>query len=314
MSNRVLLVAIMMLLWLRLSPAAELHDLRLSVEGVDLHATLVEPSTAVTLVILHTGSGPTDRNGNQPGMVNNSLLLLSDALAAANFAVLRYDKRGVGESQSSQAESDLRPSHYIEDLAAWVEWARSTDRFRAVVLLGHSEGAMFAKAATALARVDAVISLAGSGRPMAALLLEQTEGRRPGDIDRQFRHILAELEAGRMVDNVPPLLAALFRPSVQSYLIDWLAIDPAQLADQIDVPLLVVSGSTDLQVARADFDALASHASQSVWIEGMNHVLKKQSGPLGEQMASYLNPDMPLHEKLAPVLLDFLREVEKDRW
>lgn len=311
MNTRVLLAAVVLLSWPRPSPSTEPQDLRLSVEGLDLHATLVEPSTADALVILHPGSGPTDRNGNQPGMVNNSLKLLSDALVAGNVAVLRYDKRGVGKSQSSQAESELRPSHYIADLAAWVEWARSTDRFRAVVLLGHSEGAMFAKAASALAEVDAVISLAGSGRPMAVLLLEQTEGRRPGDIDRQFRHILAELEAGRMVDDVPPLLAALFRPSVQPYLIDWLAIDPAKLADQVAVPLLVVSGSTDLQVTRADFDALASHASRSVWIEGMNHVLKEQGGPLGEQMASYLNPDMPLHEELVPVLLDFLGEVVK---
>ena len=295
------------LLVAQLSLADGGRDLTLAVDEVVLHGTLLDPGTASDLVIVHPGSGPSDRDGNQPGMRNDSLRLLAEALAAANLAVLRYDKRGVGESRTDQAESDLRPSHYINDLAAWATWARREGGFERVVLLGHSEGALFAKAAALRVDVDAVISLAGSGRPIGVLLLEQTEGRRPGEIDQQFRDILTELEAGRQVEDVPPVLATLFRPSVQPYLIEWLALDPAELAKDLAVPLLVVAGSTDLQVVRADFDALAESADRAVWIVGMNHVLRDQDGPLEQQVASYLSADAPLHADLVPALLQFLQ-------
>lgn len=170
---------------------------------------------------------------------------------------------------------------------------------------------MFAKAAAGLTEVDGVVSVAGAGRRMGVLLLEQTEGRRPGALDKQFREILASLEAGREVEDVPPLLAALFRPSVQPYLIEWLALDPAELAGQLNVPLLVVAGSTDLQVVRVDYDALAEHADQSVWIEGMNHVLREKDGTLAEQMSSYLSPEAPLHAELVPVVVNFIKGISR---
>lgn len=302
---------ILLLLISQTALAVEEHALSLINDGVELHATLVQPPASDVLVILHPGSGPSDRDGNQPGLQNDSLRLVSDGLAAAGLAVLRYDKRAVGASQSNQSESELRPSHYINDLAAWSDWARETGWFRRIVLLGHSEGAMFAKAAAGLTEVDAVVSVAGAGRRMGVLLLEQTEGRRPGVLDQQFRQILASLEAGREVEEVPPLLAALFRPSVQPYLIEWLALDPAELAQQLKLPLLVVSGSTDLQVVRADFEALAEYADESVWIEGMNHVLREKGGSLRRQMSSYQSPDVPLHEALLPAVINFINRVSR---
>ncbi|MDP1125062.1 hypothetical protein Q5O12_26425, partial [Klebsiella pneumoniae] len=91
-----------------------------------------------------------------------------------------------------------------------------------------------------------------------------------------------------------PLLQALFRPSIQPYLIEWLAMAPAELAAGLDAPLLVIGGSTDVQVGRVDFDALAAHADRSEWIDGMNHVLKAVEGPLPAQMPSYTDPSLPL--------------------
>lgn len=280
-------------------------EVQLEREALMLHGTLLAPDSSGALVILHPGSGPTDRDGNQTGMTNYSLGLLAEALAGEGIAVLRYDKRGVGESRWDQPESAIRPSHYVEDLAAWVEWGRSRG-FEEVHLLGHSEGALFAKSAAQHAPVDSVISIAGAGRTIGIVLREQTEGRRPGEIGAQFEHLLSELEAGREVEDVPAVLHSLFRPSVQPYMIEWLAMDPAELAARLDAPLLVVGGSTDLQVGRGDFDALASHAQKAAWIEGMNHVLKTAGGPIEDQLASYTSPDLPLHEELVPLLVDWL--------
>ena len=54
--------------------------------------------TAVVLII--AGSGPTDRNGNNPMMTNNSLKMLAKELQKNGIASVRYDKRGIGESFS----------------------------------------------------------------------------------------------------------------------------------------------------------------------------------------------------------------------
>jgi uncharacterized protein len=274
-------------------------------EGLVLHGTLLASDSIGTLVILHPGSGPTDRNGNQTGMTNNSLRMLAEALYGKDIAALRYDKRGVGGSRSDQPEGEIRPSHYVDDLAAWAEWGRARG-FEKVHLLGHSEGALFAKAAAQQVAVDSVISLAGAGRTIGIVLREQTEGRRPGDIGVQFERVLSELEAGRQVEDVPQILHSLFRPSVQPYMIEWLAMDPEGLAVDLDAPLLVVGGSTDLQVGRGDFEALAPHAEKAAWIKGMNHVLKAADGPIEEQLVSYTSPDLPLHEELVPLLVEWL--------
>jgi len=277
-----------------------------------LHASLYRPSDASDLVIVHAGSGPTDRHGNQASMNSNSLKLLAEGLAGHGVAVLAIDKRGVGQSVMSNDENALRPSIYIADLIAWIEWASARNPDWRIHLLGHSEGALFAKAAAARARVASVISLAGAGRPAGILLREQTEGRRPGEIGVEFERILSSLESGQEVAEVSPLLNTLFRPSIQPYLIEWLAMDPAELAAQLNAPLLVIAGSTDIQVTRADFDALAGQASEAEWIEGMNHVLKAVEGTLPEQLPSYTNPDLPLHQDLVPVIGDWIESRAKE--
>jgi hypothetical protein len=78
------------------------------------------------------------------------------------------------------------------------------------------------------------------------------------------------------------------------------------MAASLDTPLLVIGGSTDLQVGQADFEALSAHATQAVWIEGMNHVLKKAEGPIEQQLPVYMDPDRPLHEQLVGAVVEFI--------
>lgn len=58
-----------------------------------------EEKLPIALII--SGSGPTDRNGNNPVMTNNSLKMLADSLAAAGIGSIRYDKRGVAASMAA---------------------------------------------------------------------------------------------------------------------------------------------------------------------------------------------------------------------
>ena len=312
------IVLALFVVWFPLAAQMQPNDgieVSLQRDDATLRGTLRHPEHASQILIVHAGSGPTDRDGNQPAMKNNSLRLLVEGLAADGIAVLAFDKRGAGQTGLSLDESELRPSTYINDLAAWVNWSRKKHPDLAIHLLGHSEGALFAKAVArqmsdSESSLASVISLAGAGRPAGTLLREQTAGRLPGTLAKEFETVLSNLEQGETVSEVNPMLNSLFRPSVQPYLIEWLTMNPAVIAEALEVPLLVISGSADLQVVEADFRALSTHGDQAEWIDGMNHVLKAAKGPIQAQMASYTNPELPLHPDLLPLLSDWFDSFE----
>lgn len=242
-----------------------------------LHATLLTPegpTRAAALII--AGSGPTDRDGNSPlGVSSSSYRLLAEGLAEQGIASLRADKRGIGASAyPGMAEADLLFTDYSNDAAAWAaETARLTGQ-PCAWLIGHSEGALVALAAVANGddAVCGLVLLAGAGRPIGAVLREQLANA-PEPLRSQAMAILAELEAGRPVTDVPPQLAALFRPSVQPYMISWLPLDPAAMVAVWDGPVMIGQGTTDIQVGLTDANALAAarpDARLTIW-EGVNH-------------------------------------------
>ncbi|MGN6165121.1 MAG: alpha/beta hydrolase, partial [Flavisolibacter sp.] len=90
----------------------------------DIFGTLTTPKTTATIpvALIIAGSGPTDRNGNNPMMKNESLRYLAYGLASNNIASLRFDKRGIAESKAAgKSEADLRFEDYINDAKQWIE-------------------------------------------------------------------------------------------------------------------------------------------------------------------------------------------------
>lgn len=284
-----------------------------------LHGTLTLPPAAAQpgaprppVVLLIAGSGPTDRDGNTPlaGGRNDSLRLLAAGLRDAGLASLRYDKRGVAASQAAaRAEADLRFDHLVDDAAAWVALLAQDARFAGVAVLGHSEGALIGLRAAQRSPARAVVSLAGPAERAPALLRRQLLGRLPLDLAVRSEEILRALEAGRTVEEVPAALAALYRPSVQPYLISWFRLSPTEEIARLRLPCLIVQGGTDLQVAPKDAEALhaANPACALRQLPGMNHVLKTVPADPARQMASYGDPSLPLDAGLVPALAAFLK-------
>jgi pimeloyl-ACP methyl ester carboxylesterase len=197
----------------------------------DLCGSLALPhgSSAVPAVLLLAGSGPVDRDGNLPGLPNNSLKLLAQALASHGIATLRVDKRGVGASRAGTTrEEDLRFTRYVDDAVAWSAHLGALPRVSRVFLLGHSEGALVATLAAQRAQPAGLILLAGAGEPAAATIERQLAAAHlPVALQQASRRIAASLCAGHAVSEIPPELQALYRPSVQNYLMSWLPLDPA---------------------------------------------------------------------------------------
>ncbi len=279
-----------------------------------LHAVIDLPAKPGPwpVVILHAGSGPTDRDGNGPLVQTNCLKLPGRALAAQGIAVLRIDKRGVAASRKALAkEEDIRLETYATDVVAWAAHLRKDPRFTKVGFIGHSEGALIGLIAAKDAKFDAYVSLCGPGRPLQDVLREQLKKNLPKDLYEASDKVIAELEAGRMVKESPKGLEALFRPSVQPFLISMFKHDPAKLVAEFGKPVLVLSGSTDIQVSAEDAKRLgeANPKAKVVTIEGMNHVLKAVEGKLQlVQLPSYSDPSLPLHAKLMPELATFLKQ------
>ena len=291
------------------------QPIALDTPGGKVAGTLRLPAGAARApaVLIIAGSGPTDRDGNiamLPGH-NDSLKMLAEALAQAGFASVRYDKRGIGESKAAAPdESQLRFDTYVTDAAAWIAQLKADPRFSSVAVIGHSEGALIGMLAAERAGASAYVSLAGVAEGPGAILRKQTAGKLPPPLAADNERILASLEQGKQVADVPPALAALYRPSVQPYLISWMQYVPARRIAALRMPVLIVQGSTDIQVDAGQAQALKAARPDAglAIIEGMNHVLKEVPADQQRQMASYGDPALPLHPQLAPALIGFLRK------
>ncbi|WP_111670205.1 alpha/beta hydrolase [Algoriphagus litoralis] len=276
-----------------------------------IEGTLLRPETAekVPIVLIIAGSGPTDRNGNNPSMVNNSLKMLAEGFAQNGIASVRYDKRGVGESKNAAlSESELRFENYVEDAVSWVELLGKDIRFSEIIVLGHSEGSLIGMIAAQRARVDKFISVAGVGSPAGDIIREQLKAQPPFVLEQSLP-IIEKLEKGETVADVPAMFFSLFRPSVQPYIISWFKYDPQQELAKLAQPILIIQGTTDIQVGVSDAVKLAKANSKAELyiIEGMNHILKEAESDRAKNIATYAMPDLPLKEGLIEVLLGFIR-------
>ena len=266
----------------------------------------------VPVVLIIAGSGPTDRNGNTPVIPgqNNSLKMLADGLAARGIASVRYDKRGIAGSRAAAAkEDDLRFTHFIADASEWIRKLRGDPRFSTITVAGHSEGSLIGMIAAREAGADGYVSIAGVGRKATDILTEQLKTQLSPEVLAQTGRIMQSIEKGEEPDSVPPFLNALFRPSVRPYLRSWFAYDPTAEIGRLTVPVLIIQGSTDVQVKVEDATRLAAAkaGSKLVVVDGMNHVLKTAQGSMIEQMPSYSNPALPVVPRVIDEIAGFVK-------
>jgi pimeloyl-ACP methyl ester carboxylesterase len=278
----------------------------------ELFGTLLLPksSSPVPVVLIIAGSGPTDRDGNNPdGGRNDSLKRLAVILAKHNIASVRYDKRGVAASKpATPDERDLSIEKYVADAQAWGRKLKADPRLGKLIVMGHSEGALVAALAAEQAGASAVISIAGTGRPVDQVVREQLQDRLPPPLLARSEELIEEMKAGKTDDNVPPVLEVVFRRSVQPYLISLFRQNPAKAFGKLTVPTLIIQGRNDMQVGVGDAELLhqAKPDSDIAIIDGMNHVLRIVPNDIKRQLASYKDPQLPLASEVSDRILKFI--------
>jgi pimeloyl-ACP methyl ester carboxylesterase len=303
------LMALVLAAWGRMAAAAP-AETEIQAPGPEgpLAGTLVAPNHGPVVLII-PGSGPTDRDGNNPGGIRASpYRLLADGLAARGVTTARIDKRGLfGSAAAARDPNNVTIAAYADDVHSWVKVIRNRTAASCVWLLGHSEGGLVA------------IVAAGHQQDICGLLLLETAGRPIGEVLRgqleanpanakllgEAMPILDTLEAGKHADtaNMSPALRPLFRAPVQGFLISEFSYDPAKLLADYDKPVLILQGERDLQVGVEDARLLqqADPRAKLVMLPGVNHVLKfVGSDDRQANLAAYSNPALPL----APGIVD----------
>ena len=311
------LLVVMMAMSISSAAVAQVADREVLVDGgkAPLHGSLMEPAepNSGPAVLLISGSGPTDRNGNStiPQVRPATMKLIAEGLAAHGIISLRFDKRGIGDSAPAMgAEVDLRFTTLVDDAVSWARFLSHQPGVTCVVVAGHSEGALIAEMVAERTRICGLALLSGAGRPAKAVIAGQL-ARLPEPDHAAAIAALDDLAAGKPVANPP--LPALFRPSVQPYLMSWLPIDPAKELAKFDGPIAIIQGMNDLQVSVADAHILAAARAGAtlLLLDGTNHVLKAAPADPAANFATYADPNLPLDPRVVPAIADVVKRAER---
>ena len=278
-----------------------------AVNGGTIKGSLMLPDnismqTPVALII--AGSGATDRNCNDGATLHtNAYKMLAENLAENGIASFRFDKRLIGASKGfTPDESKLSFDDFVQDAVQLIAYLKEQG-YGKIYIIGHSEGALIGTLAAQRTKVAALVSLCGAGENIALTLKRQLN-------HPEANMVIDELRGGKMTNKVPPSLQVIFRASVQPYLISWMKYEPAAELRKLKIPILIVGGSTDLQVPVADADMLkkAVPEAELLVINGMNHILKDAPADRNANMVTYTQSELPLNKELTAGLNRFLSQ------
>jgi esterase/lipase len=268
--------------------------------------TLLHPEVQnAPLMILIQGSGPVNRDGNAPMMKNNGMKKIAEELSQKGIATFRFDKRIFKMDKLKIKEENLSFDDFVTDVIAIVEHFRKTGSYNKIILAGHSEGSLIGILAAQKTKIDGFISFAGPGRAIDEIIVGQLS-KQSQELSENARKAFNEIKANGSTQNYSPYLESIFRASVQPYIKSWMSYDPSVEIAKLEVPVLIITGSSDLQVDVTDAKILAEAkpGAELVILDNMNHIFRKIEGEDLENTKAYNEPERPLHEDLIPTILE----------
>ncbi len=279
----------------------------------NVYGTLLIPEneTQVPLVILFTGSGPNDRNGNSTMTRNDSHKQLAQALFQNKIATYRYDKRTFTQIKKGKPDPNTSFDDFVKDAEAVINHFTADKRFSKIILAGHSQGSLVAMLAMK-EKIAGFISLAGPAETIDKTIVRQIAGQAPG-LDKQAQEIFYKMKAqDGLVNDVPVYLLSILGPSIQPFMKSWMIYDPITEIKKLSIPVLLINGTRDRQVDVADAKMLqeAKPDAQLLIIKDMGHLFKKVPADDVIAAKSYNDPSFPLHEELVPAMVTFIQNIK----
>ncbi len=307
-------------------------EVRVPARGFSLAASVTAPAGSEPptdgwpAVLLVPGTGLVDRDENLGGIPIYAEL--AAGLADAGYLVLRYDKRGMGQSGGRPESAGVE--EYADDVRTMVRYLErrdDVDRDR-IVVVAHGEGGWIAlEAARRQRAIDAFALLAAPGVPGAELVLERQRNRlarlgipdseRDEQIALQTRIIAAVLDEGAW-EEIPE---ALRERADTRWFRTFLEFDPADVVRRTRQPALILHGEADAEIPVQHADRLLALAEarerreatvELVRLPGIDHRLLPAGTPTVDDYSGLL--DRRVAAEVIAVLVDWMgRVVPADR-
>ena len=273
-----------------------------------IDGTLLSPniSEKLNLAIIIAGSGPTNRNGNQNFLKNNSLKKLAEELSNSGTATFRYDKRIVKQIRKGNVDKNIMFDDFVRDASDVIDYFKARESYSKIYIIGHSQGSLVGML-SAKDKADGFISLAGAGQNIGDVLIEQATKMDP-KLGEETQPVVERLKQGKTVKDYPSALASVFRADIQAFMINWMKYNPTESIKTLNMPILLINGTKDLQVSESEAKLLkeANEKATLIIIENMNHVLFEIKGDDLENSKSYNESFRPISPKLISSIIDFI--------
>lgn len=283
--------------------------------------SLPDKGDSIPTVLLIPGSGPVDRNENHKKIKLNVFYELSAFLSSHGFAVLRYDKRGIGESSGNYWETGFHDN--ISDVLNALEFLKSQKEIDAkkIFLLGHSEGAFISTHIAGSGRdIAGIIFLAGGAHSgeetlkwQAVKVVEGMKGFNKWLIN--LLHLDVTKSQQKQIDKIKKSTKDSYRIQLISklnakWMREFLAYDPADDLRKINVPVLAITGSKDIQVNSEDLiemkEIIKSPYEYHI-LPDMSHLLRTETGEAS--ISNYKNMvKHPIDQRVPQIILEWLNK------
>ena len=291
-----------------ISQTAELVSEEIHITSLVSGTLLVpESSPKPPLAIIIAGSGPTDRDGNQTMLKNNSLKFLAEGLYGKGIATFRYDKRIVKQIRlGSVNERDIHFNDFIDDAVAVLEHFKKENRFSEIYLIGHSQGSLIGMVA-AQQGADGFISIAGAGQEIDDVVMDQIAVQAPGLVDNA-RTAFDDIRVNGVSHNFDPNLASIFRKEIQPFMFSWMLYNPQDEIQKLQIPVLIINGDKDFQVPIKEAELLKAAKPDAEYkiIPKMNHIFKEVEDMGLENSKTYNQHNLPVMPELIDAISDFI--------
>ncbi len=283
------------------------NDIKINqfVEGTLLTSTAQESP----LVIILNDAGAIDRNGNERTQTNNATKKLAESLAHRGISSFRYDKRILKAQKLNLQEKDFRFDFMVEDVKTTIDYFKNKQRFTCIYIIGRGQGSLVGILA-AQNNVDGLISIGGAAQSIDQTILGKIKLQAPG-LAQDATSAFAELKKRGKVKNYNPALESMLRKDLQPFMSSWMAYTPTQEIQKINIPVLLIRGSKDLQSTPEDLSALQkAYPNASVKeIENMNYVLVNVEGNNDMvNQKSYYRKDLLISEELTKTISLFIKD------
>jgi hypothetical protein len=289
------------------------QEVNYSSEDITINAfvdgTLLMPTSKEkpVLAIIIAGSGPTDRNGNQNFLKNNALKKLAEALSSHGIATFRYDKRIVKQIKNGNVDKNIMFDDFVTDAISVIEYFKKTNAYSKIYIIGHSQGSLVGMLA-AKDRVNGFISLSGAGQSIDKVIIDQVQKTAPM-YTPDTKRVFDMMRQGKTTPDYPPALSSIFNIEIQPFMMNWMRYNPQEVIKSLDIPILIINGTKDLQVSVEEANLLkevSQHADLKI-VDKMNHVLFIIEGDDLENAKSYNESARSLSQDVITAILDFIK-------